>query len=290
MNNEKIELYKVRDFSDRINVTFEFIKQNGKQISRNFMYLIPIYIICAIVTSYFQGGVYSNSFYGYGYDSYDLFSSPAYLLSLLASLATGITSFVALLFVISFVAEYEESEDGVVDDSKVWGRAKSSFLGSLGGSILIGIAVAIGLVFCCIPGIWALVSFSLFVTVYIVERNKMMSRGIIDCIGESYSLIKQDWFGSFGYLFVMGIIAMAFYFVLSIPTMMGGMMMALFPDGFIINVVIMTIASSLYYVGSLFISAITSVATSLLYFDLKERQDGLSLQRKIDNIGQEPEL
>jgi len=286
---EKIEFYKVRDLGDRINTTFQFVRQNGKQIARNFLYLIPIYVVAAIITGYFQGSAYSGALYGYG-DPYSMVSSGGYLLSLLASIVVAITSFVALLFVVCFVAEYEESEDTTVDDSKVWARVKSSFWGSLGGSILVGIAIVIGLMFCLIPGIWLGVSFSLFITAYIVGQSKPISGGVTNCIGESYDLVKQDWFGSFGYLIVMGFIALAFYIVLSIPSMFSGMATMLFPSSQGINTVISAFAYTFYYVGALFVSTITSVATALLYFDLKERKEGLSLQRKIDNIGQQSEF
>lgn len=285
MINEKIELYKVRDLSDRINTTFAFVKQNGKQIARNFLYLIPVYLVAAIFTGYFHGQLYASSAYGY-YDPYSVIFSGAYFLSLLASIAVAITSFVALLFVICYVAEYEESSDATVDDSKVWARVKKSFLGSLGGSILVGIAVFIGLIFCIIPGIWLAVSFSVFMIAYIVERSKPISGNVLDCIGESYNLVKQDWFGSFGYLFVMGIIALAFYLVLSIPSMLSGVSTILLPNSGGTNIFFTAFAYALYYIGSLFVSTITSVATALLYFDLKERQDGLSLHKRIDNIGQ----
>ena len=75
MVREKIELYKARDLGDRINVTFKFIKQNGKCIARNFLYLIPVYIIAGIFTGIFQGAIYTQSYYGYNsYNSNSIFN------------------------------------------------------------------------------------------------------------------------------------------------------------------------------------------------------------------------
>ncbi len=280
---EKIELYKARDLGDRINVTFSFIKQNGKYIARNFLYLIPAYIVSAIIMGTFQGSLYSGSYYGYSdYDA--LGSLGAAGAVMFASLIVGITSYLATLFVISYIAEYEESADGMVDSSKAWSRAKSSFWGGFGGSILVGIAVGIGLIFCIIPGIWLAVSFSLYLSIYIVERNKPVSPGIVDCISESYNLVKQDWFPSFGYYLVIGIIGIAFYFALYLPMMFVSAFVVLIPG--VGGIFLMTIAYSLFYVGYLFLYSISSTATAMLYFDLKERREGLSLQKKIDNIGQ----
>lgn len=281
---EKIELYKVRDLGDRINTVFRFVKQNGKQISRNFVYLLPIYIIGAIVTGFSQGSIYSGSYYGYS--AYSMYSSPVYLVTLLIAIIIYLTSFVATLFVISFVTEYELSEDGTVDNSAAWSRAKQSFWGSFGGCLLVGLAVAIGFVFCIIPGIWLAVSFSLFISVYVAERNKDVSGGVTDCINESYNLIKQNWFGSFGYLFIVTVIVGAFYMVLSIPSMFNSIFIFISPASTNFMMVFSAFSTALYYIGALFVSILSSVAVTFLYFDLKERRDGVSIQKKIDDIGQ----
>ncbi|MFR9166682.1 MAG: hypothetical protein ACLVKO_10875 [Dysgonomonas sp.] len=283
--NEKIELYQIRDLGDRINIVFKFIKQNGKQIAKNLLYLVPVYIIAAIVMSFFVGSVYSALLVGdYGYYSGGGILFMYFILFIVAVLAS-VASLLALLFTISFVAEYEESIDGTVDSSLAWQRAKQSFWGTFGGSILMGIAVFVGFIFCIIPGIWLMVSFSLFIPAYVVERNKEISGGVVDCLNESFSLVKQNWFGAFGFLFIMGIISFAFTFALAMPMQIVQTSMMMVPDKISLMSILYAVATSVYYIGALFFSAITYVAMTVLYFDFKERREGLSMQRKIDNIG-----
>lgn len=286
MITEKIEFHKNRDLGDRINITFKFIKQNGKQIARTFVYFIPVYFIASIAVGITQGSIYSDAYYGYSSGSN---MGMAYIFSMIANLVVSVVSFIALLYVVSFVAEYEESEDGVVENQLVWDRVKKSFWGAVGGSIIAGLATFIGIMFCIIPGIWIGVSFSLFIAAYVAERKKEVSGTVSDCLGESFTLVKQDWFGSFGYLLIIGIIALAFYVALYIPIAFTTMMGGLSHSEYIVSVVVSTLAYSLYYIGALFLSTMTSVATTALYYDLKERTSGFSLQKKIDSIGQHQE-
>lgn len=284
METEKIEFYKVRDLGDRINVTFKFIKQNGKCIARNFIYLIPVYIIAAILTGIFQGAIYTQSYYGY--DNSNIANAGFVGLLSLSMLAVSITSYIGTMFVIAYIAEYEESEDGIVDSSKAWKRVKQTFWGGIGGAFIVFIAIFIGFLFCFLPGIWLAVSFSLFLSIYVIEKNKPVSLTVVDSIGESFNLIKTDWFGSFGYYFVMGCIAGAFYFALYMPAMIVNSLSMLTPNGGVLMIVLSSITNSVYYIGILFVYAISTTSTAMLYFDLKERTSGLSLQKKIDNIGQ----
>lgn len=287
MTTEKIEFYKTRDLGDRINITFKFMKQNGKQIARTFVYFVPIYIIVSILVSMGQGSMYSSAYYGYSSgSSFGLI----YILSMLSNIVVSLTSFVAILYVLSFITEYEESEDGVVNNQQVWDRAKKSFWGALGGSFIVGIAFCVGIMLCLLPGIWIGVSFSLFLVAYVAERKKEISGTVSDCLGESFNLIKQDWFGSFGYLFVIGIIAFAFYFALYLPLMFTMALGGLSHSDYWVTVLVGTLSYSLYYIGALFLSALSSTATAALYYDLKERATGISLQKKIDSIGQSNEM
>jgi len=289
--NEKIELYKVRDFSDRINVTFSFIKQNAKPIFKNLMYLVPVYVILGIISGIYMGSFYmnfNNVMYGgyvYGYDHNMIFSLYGFIF--LIGIAAFITSLVSILFVVSYLAEYEESEDINVNTSKVWNRVKRSLGGSLGGYILITIIVCIGFMFCILPGIWLGVSLILFIPAYVAERNKEISGNVFDCIGESFNLIKQDWFGAFGYLIVVFLILFAFSFALSLPVQIFQTSMGLFHAGNTVFVVVMILSYILSNLGMLFFSSISSTAISILYYDFKERQEGLSMKKKIDNIGQQ---
>lgn len=284
MITEKIEFHKHRDLGDRINITFKFIKQNGKQIARTFLYFIPIYIIASIAVSMSQGAIYSEAYYGYSSGSN---LGITYIFSSLANLVVSLASFVALLYVVSFVTEYEESKDGVVDNQQVWDRVKKSFWGAVGGSLIAGIAIFVGIMFCLIPGIWVGVSFSLFIAAYVAERKKEVSGTVSDCLVESFNLVKQDWFGSFAYLFVISIIALAFYVALYVPALFTTVMGGLSHSDYIVQVLIGTVSYTVYYIGALFLSTLTSVATTALYYDLKERASGFSLQKKIDSIGQQ---
>jgi len=290
--NEKLELYKVRDFGERINVTFSFIKQNAKPIFKNLLYLVPVYLFVAIIMGLYIGSFYTNmmSTVYSGMYYYDTDFWTMYLVMMLLGIITSVTSMIAVIFVISYTAEYEESADGIVEIPKVWRRVKKSFWGILFGGILSGIAIVIGLMFCFIPGIWIGVSLSVFMPAYIVERNKEIYNNVFDAMSESFSLIKQDWFGAFGYLIVVGLIMMAFSFALTVPLQIVQTSAGLFHTNGIFYIIILILVYTLSNLGSLFFSAISSTAISILYYDFKERRDGLSMQKRIEDIGQQQQF
>lgn len=285
MSNEKIELYKVRDFSDRINVVFEFIKQNGKPIAKNLLYFIPIYLIASIPIGLFQTSLLS---YTPGMDFAYIFTG-AYFMALLANLLITFSGLIVSVFVVSYVAEYEKSENiDAIDISKVWSRVKDSLLGVIGGGFLMGLAVFVGFLLCFFPGVWLAISFSLFIPAYVISKDKEISLSAVDAISESFNLVKKDWFGAFAFLFVIGIIVMLFGVALSIPTqIISSMSLFSHTDDNVFLSAIIVLFSSLSLIASLFFSAISSVALAVLYFDFVERNEGVSVQRRISDIGQE---
>ncbi len=283
--NNKIELNEVRDFSGRINITFSFIKQNGKIIAKNLAYLIPVFLLIGIIVGATLGTAYSNisEFYLYNIDDFiGMYGS-----ILVASILVSIISLISILFVTGYVVEYEKSEDGNVDTAFVWKQIKKSFLGTLVASFLAGIAGVIGLLLCLLPGIWILVTFSLFIPAYVYGKSHNNGISAFGSLSESSGLVKQDFFGTFGYLFVIVIIVMAFSFALSIPTTIVQSMTMLLHENQTVLTVLYAVSYAVSYIGNLFFSAILYIALVFMFFDLKERRDGTSMSRKIESIGQE---
>lgn len=279
--NTKIELNEVRDLTGRINVSFAFIKQNAKILVKNLLYLVPLFLIIIVVA-----GLMGFSFGSFG--SYSMANTGGYLFLLLVVMVLVILiSIAAMLFVISYISLYEQSEDGVVDTSEAWRITKSSLLSMTGVSILAGILMTVGFVLCIIPGIVVAIFLSVFVPAYIAQRNQLVPITAVESLSESYNLVKQDFWGSLAFLFVMGIIYMAFSFAISFFTnIFQGLGSAFLHEAPIALAIITIIMSIISYIGSLFFSIITYVAITFLYYDLKERRDGTSMDRKIDSIGQ----
>ncbi|GAB6012384.1 hypothetical protein [Viscerimonas tarda] len=271
MNTTKIELNENRDFGGRINALISFIKQNGKAIAKGLLYLIPVYIILGIFS-----GLTTQ------------LTAPSYsVTNLLLTLATSLASIAAAVFVISYVAEYDESEDGTVDSSRVWDRAKSSYLGALGAGFLVGLAMILGFMFCIIPGIWLAISFCVYLPAYVADRRSEIPCSAVDSIRESYNLVKQDWFGTFAFVFIISIIFAVCIMVIAIPLFIVQMTIGLSPTGSSTMLTALApITTAAYNVAALFFSSVFYIASAFLYYDLKERRDNTSLQRKIDSIGE----
>jgi hypothetical protein len=151
------------------------------------------------------------------------------------------------------------------------------FFPILGATLLIGVASAIGFVFCIAPGIWLFTSWSVAVPALVVE-----SKGPIQAMGRSFELVRRRFWP------VLGAVALSYLVYL------------------IVSQVIGLITSAITFTGAptptgndIWISVIGSTITSILvlpflaavfivlYFDLRVRAEGYDLQVMASEIHQD---
>jgi len=151
-------------------------------------------------------------------------------------------------------------------------------LGLIGLFILIGIgwliAEIIGFVLLVLPGlavfcaaIYLLVRWSLVVAAMMAEDI-----GPIRGLGRSWNLVSGSWWRTFGILLIVTILQLIITYGLFI---LFGVVAALFSTG--------DFQAALVQVGGTLLSAvvspITTIAVTLLYFDLRVRKEGLDLDQ-----------
>ncbi len=151
------------------------------------------------------------------------------------------------------------------------------FFPILGATILIGVASAIGLVFCLAPGIWLFTSWSVTVPALVVEN-----KGPIQAMGRSFELVRRRFWP------VLGAVALSYlvYFVVSqvIGLITGATTFTgtATPSGG--DIWISTIGST---ITSVLVLPFMAAVFIVLYFDLRVRAEGYDLQVMASEIHQD---
>ena len=276
----KIELVKTRDFGEIINDTFTFIAQNWKPLLKSYAIICGFFIVANLVVALLQQYNMMSAIQTLpsGSGRFGRFTSlfgPAYFLSMLFA----VISLTAISLVpLSFMALYKEKGNIAPDTEEVWGYFKHYFFRFAGSYILISIVLIIGFVLCFVPGIYLFPILSLIFPIIIFENAALGYSW-----SKSFQLIKENWWSTFGALFVSGIITYAASAVFIIPVTLitvGSMFISkTAPSSSAL--IFTTIVSSLCYVFYM----IPSITAALCYFNLNEQKEGTGLMNRINNFG-----
>jgi hypothetical protein len=188
------------------------------------------------------------------------------LVALATAIITGLGSVLVQGASAKALADVYQGVEPSWQDSLRFGFRR--FFPILGATLLIGVASAIGLVFCLAPGIWLFTSWSVTVPALVVEN-----KGPIQAMGRSFELVRKRFWP------VLGAVALSYLVY------------------FVVSQVISLITGAATFTGAdtptggdLWVSAIGSTITSVLvlpfmaavfivlYFDLRVRAEGYDLQ------------
>lgn len=277
MNPQKIEFQRYRDFGQIINATFEFLRENFKQLAKAVIYLVGPFVL---LTGIF-GGLYQK----------DLFSFTSTVKSLSEfGIAFGLYIFFAILTslvlvstVYSYILLYLKRQDDIpIEVDEVWLMVKSKTLKILLFSIGYGLVTVFATILLIIPGIY--VSVSLMI-IYIVGLNE--DKGFFDSMSRSFFLIKNKWWFTFGLLLVLSLIQGFLGFLFQIPQYIAMFVVAFnSAEGNAtsstteIIFIVTTIISSLNFI----FYSISLIGIAFHYFSLVEQKEAKGLLDKIESI------
>ena len=277
MNSQKIEFQRYRDFGQIINATFEFLRENFKQLAKAVIYLVGPFVL---LTGIF-GGLYQK----------DLFSFTSTVKSLSEfGIAFGLYIFFAILTslvlvstVYSYILLYLKRQDDIpIEVDEVWLMVKSKTLKILLFSIGYGLVTVFATILLIIPGIY--VSVSLMI-IYIVGLNE--DKGFFDSMSRSFFLIKNKWWFTFGLLIVLSLIQGFLGFLFQIPQYVAMFFVAFnSAEGNAtsstteIIFIVTTIISSLNFI----FYSISLIGIAFHYFSLVEQKEAKGLLDKIESI------
>lgn len=279
-----IQFEQRRDFGEKINATFTFVTEQIRGLGLALLYIVgPVALIGGIISGYGQAELLGNAtsvntpdkllaFYG------SIFSGSRLIGMVFQLLAYVLTSLVTY----SYIRLYrQQRSDQPIEVGAVWAEVQQY----IGSGVLLSIAsafiIGFGFVLLFIPGIYVAVALTLAPAILVFER-----KDVGQAISRSFKLISDNWWATFGLLFVMGIIVSILGMVFTVPA---GIVGGLFGAGVLRDVsVLATVFTALASVGGAVLQGISATATAFQYFSLIEEKEGTGLINQIDSIGQMP--
>jgi membrane protein YqaA with SNARE-associated domain len=305
----KIEFYRKRDFSGKLNVTFQFLRENRKPLVKFTLYLLlPVCLVQTLAMNSFIGNVFTlgqtNSFTSFGavfFRNYGI-----YILCMLA----GSILLSALIY--SLMQTYGKREDRLVNLQ--WSDFKEQLITNLKRSLklllvtfllFVALVLVLGIiagilasihpalvviaVFVFLAGCLCLIPLSLMPPIYIFEPET----GLKDAIVKAWKFGFADFWSLLGFLIVISIIAsvlqtvtmMPWYIVTVVGTLFSFNSDATFTPSVLykFSVYILGIIQSM---GNYIASIITITGLAFQYFHSREKHEGVTIESNITNFSE----
>ena len=283
----QLEFYKKRQFGEKVNATFVFIRENAwPYLKVQLMIVGPILLLVSILMNDAAMGLGFN--FAEGITANDIIGMmEIYGLMLLTSLVTT-TVIPAVTY--GYMMAYQEHAPKDITVAAVISGFASRFFNILGMNILTYIVVLIASVFFIFPGIYVAIVLSLCSSIIVFESSNP-----IDAFGRAFKLISGKWWSTFGLLVVMGIIGYIINFFFGLPRgiVMGIDAFTSFQENGDIDGLelvsnsnrALNIVFSLFETfGSILLYALVYIAMAFQYFNLVERRESRGLVAKIEQM------
>jgi len=287
MTSKKMKLYEQRDFGEKINATFTFLRENAAPLGKSLLYIAgPAVLLVGIVSALSASDLFFNS---------GELSEQDILTSVGGSGIAGLLSLLSVPLVIGVVYSYfaiyfEQDAYQAIEVSDVWEKVKANYLGLLLSSIMTSVLVVIGFIFLIVPGFMLLAALSF---IFILQVKERLDFGM--AFSRCFKLVSDHYLSTLGLLLIMivlqSIVTSVFNLPLIIFTGAGAFLSssgefnmesnsALVQALFVVFQVVSTLGAQFLYV-------ITLVAVAFQYGNLVEKKEAAGLMNEIDRLGEE---
>ncbi|MDG1397206.1 MAG: hypothetical protein P8P88_02355 [Polaribacter sp.] len=294
-NQNFINFKKVRSLGNMLSDTLKFLSTEWQPFFMTIVKLAIVPVLIAIAAAiYFL--MQSNSFYGGLLDLNSLdgseiedinfnFSSvlvPLAIFSFSYLIAYALVTVASLSYIKSYI-----KNKGIINYEEIQNDAKTTFWSYVGLFFVVGIIVFIGTLFCFLPGIYFVVVLSLSIPIMIFQNS-----GVLDSINGAFTLIKDNWWETFGILIVVQILILIISFIVQLPVgMYQGVDTAVMLQGEYPNELLELFSDPIYlillgisYLVKFILYIISTIVTVFIYFDIREQKNPTS-NDIIDEIG-----
>jgi len=278
--SQKINLREERDFGEKLNATFTFIKQNFKPLSKSILlYVSPVAILAGIFSGIYQSrlfqqiseGSYSNA------GEFAVFNQVTSLNQLISIFFAVMAYVVVALTIYGFMVVYMD-EEGEVRPAAVWEHIKRNIVQATYSTIVLGVVCVL-----CVAlfglGIYLMVVLSLFLIVMVREET-----GFVETIERCFYLIKGNWWATLGLMFVAGIIQTMIAWLAAVPLgaliILQNLQVVASENG-----LLLVLSNTLATLLTTFTYCISVLAIGFQYFNLVEQKDGVGLMEQVELIG-----
>ena len=316
-NFQVIELQRQRDFSRKVNATFEFIKQNFSSLFKSILVIAgPPVLIGSLLVGSFVGQLFGVSQMAVndpeGYQNF--FATQGFWLKLMLMFVFILISGVITIATINnYILIYAEKRTNQIEVSEVWDRVRATFWMYFGSMILFALLAIAAYVILIIPifvlgaispvliffgflitfggFFYLLVSVSLLFIIRAYENI-----GFFDSMVRSFKLVQNKWWSTFGLVLIlyliMGVISyiplIPFYIVLFVNSL-HNVNANSFESPSSSMQLWTTIFFAAYYLLQMLLNTLPNVGIAFQYFNLVELKEAKGLMNEIENFGKPQE-
>ena len=282
---QNIELAKTRDLGETISDTFLFVKQNFKPLFKAVFTFCGLFILATaaiyamqqVKTLEYQKRVLDNP----GYQSFDTFFDRFGIEAVLSMFFLLLSYALMTTTVLSFMALYKQKGNVAPTNDEVWAYIKYYILRVIGGTFLLSILLIVATMICIVPGVYVYPIFGLIFPIMIMENG---SFGY--AYKRSFSIIKDNWWTTFGILFVMGIITYIGYVIFSFPAIILSVINLLtHGSGTASTSTPIAIVTALIQQAGQIIYVLPLVSLGMCYYNLNEIKESSGLNDRINQFG-----
>lgn len=283
-----IEFKKQRELGDILTDAFGFIRHQFKPFFGTFFKIVGPYLLVMLIA-------YGFYFYAIGdimafniETSNQAFGPFMILIALFLFLVSIFVCYaMAQATVLYYIRSYANNK-GQADFYEVKRDVYTNFWRFFGLVLLVGLALTAGFMLCLIPGIYLYPPLMLSFSVLVFDQ-----KSVGDAFSYSFTLIKDNWWATFGTLLVIGIIVAVIGYAFNIPAAMymwvkmgifsGEMDAESMSEGIIDPIYV--ILNLLSVLVQFMLNLVSVVAGALIYFHLNEKKNFTGTYERIENLG-----
>jgi len=283
----KVELLKIRDLGETITDSFTFLRQNLKPLLTCFFIFCGFFLAAEIVLAVIQQSKVVNQVNNFNFFTNRMNSTDENPFAFF-----GIEYFLSIIFILlnytalpvivySYMTIYKEKGNEPATPQEVWGYFKFFYLKVLGSSILISLLIVVGVILCIIPGIYLYPIMALIFPVMICENTTFGY-----AFNRSFKLIKDNWWTTFGTMFIMILIVYFAVTAILLPlTLLNFSGFFLHPaKGMHLSQSVTIITTVLQHLCQVFY-ILPLTAVGLCYYNLTEKLDSPGLMERLNRLG-----
>ncbi|HEY9008193.1 MAG TPA: hypothetical protein VIM75_18760 [Ohtaekwangia sp.] len=317
-----IEFQRARNFSQKMSVTFDFLRQNFKSFAKSMLFIAgpPV-----ILSSIFIGDIF-NRFMGFNVASQNrfgsnpeelqnYFSSSTFWLQILGIvLFAWIGGVITIATTYGYMRVYSEKRTSSIEVSEVWAQVRRTFwmhFGTLTLYVIVMIvlfvilAIPLGLImgaasfispFLTIFGVLAFYLFAFVLSinmslVFIIRESEHI--GFFDGLSRLFYLVKNKMWSTAGIGFINTLIQSTVSFIFFLPWYISFIVSMLHqakgevyeePGG--VMAAVNSLFLILYFVCNTLLYSLPLVALAFQYYNLVELKESKGLMSSIETFGQ----
>jgi hypothetical protein len=308
-----IEYHRARDFSRKMNATFEFIRQNFKPLSKSMLFIAgpPVLIASIIMATFLDDfiGLTRAAATSVGdteaIETY-FFSVNFWLQATLMFLLFLVSAIMSIATVNNYVLLYEEKRSNRIEPADVWARVRDTFWMYFSTTLIFFVLfiivttvmmIPVGLIAALSPVMIFFAVIALYCGIiylmigasltYVIRAYE--KKGFFEALERSFKLVYNKWWSTFGLIFILYLIMLIASYTLMFAGSIISSAASLHTTSTEVNEQVGWISISfviLIYLVQMFLGTLPNIGIAFQYFNLVELKEAKGLLGKIDTLGQ----